>query len=463
MLYARWTMFSLIALLGFSFAACEFPVDPPAKPHIIMLYVDDMGIGDLSYLGSDFAQTPNIDRMAAAGKIFTQYYTNSPVCSPSRVALTTGMYPLRWDINTFLSGKKHNDKYDQSGFLDPAAPSMARSLKAAGYRTAHFGKWHMGGGRKIQAPSIHAYGFDAYSSTWESPDPDPALTSTHWIWGPGDEIQRWNRTGYFVNKTLNFLSRHADQPCFINLWPDDVHSPWVHDEESQSAYLGNKQLGFTQENLVPVIEELDLQIGRLLAGLDSLGITEETLILFTSDNGPGPTFGHARTVGLRGSKNSLYEGGINMPMIVHWPGTVQAGQIDSSTVWTAVDLLPTLAGLVGAPLDIPQQLDGMDLSSVLIGEGKHEEPRAIFWEYGRFNNRHHPSDTTDLAPDLAMRWGNWKALTHFEGDSVELYRLDLDPEERNGLSHAYPALADSLKQAMRDWFETAEESAVVAE
>ncbi len=168
-------------------------------PNIILIYTDDMGLGDASFTSGKVRPTPHIDRMAREGKVFKNYYTNSPVCSPSRVALSTGMYPLRWNINTFLSSKKHNEACHQSDYLEPSAPSMARSLKAAGYTAAHFGKWHMGGGRNIQAPSITEYGFDAYASTWESPDPDPLLTSSNWIWSPDDSIKRWERTAYFID------------------------------------------------------------------------------------------------------------------------------------------------------------------------------------------------------------------------------------------------------------------------
>ena len=131
------------------------------QPNIIVVYVDDMGIGDASYTNGTVQKTPNIDRLAAEGKVFTQYYTNAPVCSPSRVGITTGMYPISWNINTFLSNKKFNEQCEQSNFLDTSAPSIARILKNTGYKTAHFGKWHMGGGRDVEnAPSIAEYGFD---------------------------------------------------------------------------------------------------------------------------------------------------------------------------------------------------------------------------------------------------------------------------------------------------------------
>ena len=204
------------------------------KPNIILIYIDDMGFADLKCFGGPY-QTPNIDQLAKEGIRFSQYYSACPISSPSRVAVTTGMYPARWGINTFLQTKSGNANAEQNDFLNSAAPSLARSLKQNGYATAHFGKWHMGGGRDVyNAPAITSYGFDEFSSTWESPDPDPKLTSTNWIWADSDEVKRWDRTAYFVDKTLDFLSRNkGNKPCYINLWPDDVHTPFVFDADGE--------------------------------------------------------------------------------------------------------------------------------------------------------------------------------------------------------------------------------------
>lgn len=298
------------------------------QPNIILIFVDDMGVGDASFTGGTVVPTPNIDRMAAQGRVYENYYSAAPVCSPSRVGVTTGMYPLRWDINTFLSSRQHNALCDQSDFLSAEAPTVAKSLKAAGYQTAHFGKWHMGGGRDVDAPSIGEYGFDEYVSTWESPEPDPLLTSKNWIWGPDDTVKRWDRTSYFVDKTLEFLKKNKGKPCYVNLWPDDPHSPWV----SGPAELGENEGYYSLENLKPVLTDLDVQVGRLMHGLQVLGLEEDTLVIFTSDNGPSPSFGRLRTNDLRGVKNSLYEGGIRMPFIAHWPGTIEAGNVDRTSL-----------------------------------------------------------------------------------------------------------------------------------
>ncbi|MEL7339604.1 MAG: sulfatase-like hydrolase/transferase [Bacteroidota bacterium] len=428
-----------------------------AKPNIILIYVDDMGLGDASFTSGKIRPPPHIDRMAREGKVFTQYYTNSPVCSPSRVAVTTGMYPLRWQINTFLSGKKHNDLCQQLGYLDAKAPSLARALKASGYATAHFGKWHMGGGRKINAPSIKEYGFDEYVSTWESPDPDPLLTSSNWIWAPTDSIKRWERTAYFVDKTLDFFKR-KEGPCYINLWPDDVHTPWVPTEESQDH---SREQKFSLPNLEPVITAFDYDVGRLLAGIEALGEAENTLIIFTSDNGPAPSFGYKRTIGLRGTKNSLYEGGINMPFIAYWPGVIQAGQRDEQSVISAVDLFPSLCQIGGAALPEGWRLDGEDMSAALRNASIFRRERDLHWEYGRFNPKTStPKDSLDRSLPIAIRHGEWKFYSDLEGKKVELYHLPSDPNERQDQASAQVALVSKLQKEALEWFANNDKSEV---
>lgn len=436
-------------LIGLLFLTGIWALQAQQQPHIIIIYVDDMGIGDASYTGGKVYPTPNIDRLAEDGKVFTQYYTSAPVCSPSRVSITTGMYPLRWNINTFLSSKKFNRNCEQSDYLSEKAPSMARILKSVGYQTAHFGKWHMGGGRNVkEAPSIAAYGFDEFASTWESPNPDPLLTSSNWIWAPTDSIKRWDRTAYFVDKTLDFLKRKKDEPCFINLWPDDVHSPWVASAEAQQE---DRKEYYTLPNLKPVLRDFDIQIGRLLDGLKDLGIHENTLILFTSDNGPAPSFERQRTNGLRGIKNSLYEGGILMPFIAHWPGIIQAGQIDSSSIIASIDLLPTLSQLTGATLPANYQLDGEEINKSLLAKETFERKKELYWDYGRNEHFKFPKGE-DRSLQLAIRLGKWKLFTTPDGAQVELYNLKDDPSESKNLATSQPDIAAKLKEKVQHWF-----------
>ena len=256
-----------------------------ARPNIILILADDLGPGDIGCYGGKIAPTPSIDRMAAEGTKFEQFYVASPVCSPSRCGLITGQFPARWRITSYLANKKRNRGGEMADFLDPQAPSLPRALHDAGYRTAHFGKWHLGGGRDVtDAPKFAAYGYDEHAGTYESPEPDPDITATDWIWSDKDKFKRWQRSEFFVDKTLDFLRRNKDEsPCFVNLWLDDVHSPWIPSADAYSEKEKN-----VLKNLKPVIREMDRQIGRLLDGLKELGIDDNTLVIFASDNGPYP-------------------------------------------------------------------------------------------------------------------------------------------------------------------------------
>src|ERR1035438_8035480 len=166
----------------------------PTRPNILFILSDDMGYGDIGCFGGKFAPTPNLDRLAQEGIRFTQYYSPSPICSPSPAGTTTGMFPARWNITSFLQTRAGTRGCEPAHFLDPAAPSLARTLKAAGYATGHFGKWHMGGGRDVtNAPHFAAYGFDEHAGTWESPEPHPDITATNWIWCPNDKVKQIGR------------------------------------------------------------------------------------------------------------------------------------------------------------------------------------------------------------------------------------------------------------------------------
>jgi len=432
-----------------SFGAAEIA----PRPNIIFVFTDDFGWGDVGCYGGEFVPTPNLDRMAKEGIRFTQFYVASPICSPSRTGVTTGMSPARWRITSYLQTRKGNAECEQADFLDAKAPSVARLLKSAGYATGHFGKWHMGGGRDVtNAPSIREYGFDEWASTWESPDPHPDLTATNWIWSPQDKVKRWDRTAFFVDKTLDFLRRHPNQPCYVNVWPDDTHTPYVPSPALKQKYRAGNNAG-GENNFKGVLEEYDRQMGRLLDGINQLGIASNTIVLFTGDNGPLPTYDHRRTAGLRGSKLSLYEGGNRLPLIVWGPGRTPAGQMNERTVISALDFLPSFCGLAGAtiPAEVAKQLDGEDLSVALTGAAPLRT-KPLFWEYGRNNKSFaYPAAPGDRSPNVAVREGDWKLLINTDGSGAQLYDLAKDAKEQHDLAAAQSEIAQRLSETALKW------------
>ena len=423
------------------------------QPNVIIILVDDMGFSDITAFGGNFVATPNIDRLAENSLKLNQYYSGAPICSPSRVSLLTGMYPGRWNFSTYLDNKKHNKAAEQVDFLSPDAPSIARIFQTAGYATGHFGKWHMGGGRDVKdAPGFEQYGFDQHASTYESPDPDPLITATNWIWSDKDSIKRWDRTKYFVDQTLKFMKKHKGKPCFVNLWPDDVHTPWV--PKADESYTGNFPMGHGDEAAFKlVLKELDIQVGRLVAGLAQMGELENTIIIFTSDNGALPSFRGSRNGGLRGSKLSLYEGGTRMPFIITWPGKIPAGKIDDSSEVNSIDLLPSLAKMAGVKLPSNYKGDGVDRSTVLTGKPSLRK-KAMFWEYGRNNIAYKYPKPVDKSPNLAVRSGEWKLLMNSDGSDVQLYNIVKDKNETINLNNENLAITNKLRQELNDWWKS---------
>jgi arylsulfatase A-like enzyme len=422
------------------------------RPNVIVVLSDDLGPGDLSCFGGK-TPTPSIDRMAKEGIKFTRYYAPSPICSPSRCGTITGQFPGRWRITSYLQTRAGNKACGQADFLDPDAPSLPRALKAAGYKTAHVGKWHLGGGRDVvDAPKFAAYGYDSGLGTWESPEPHADITPRDWIWSADDKVKRWDRSAWMVDRALEFLKANPGDPCFVNLWLDDPHTPWVPTAADQAVGKNGLATGKAPipERLAKVLSEMDKQVGRLLDTVRARKDGRPTLVLFLSDNGPLPTFDRARTGGLRGSKLSLYEGGIRLPLIAWGPGLVPAGRTNDTTVLWAVDFFPTLCRLCDTPLPKGYRPDGEDLSAALLGNAPKRSAR-IFWEYGRNATAFAYPAGTDRSPNVALLDGDWKLLVNADGTGAELYDLEGDPNETKDLAAARPDVAKRLKEAALAW------------
>ena len=417
--------------------------DAAKQPNVIFLLIDDMGYADPSCCGNPVVKTPHIDRLAAQGTRLTQFYVNSPICSPSRVAVTTGQYPARHLIHSYLAARSKNRSRGMTDFLSPDVLTMPDVFKAAGYATAHFGKWHMGGGRDVQdAPTPQAYGFDESLVNFE---------------GMGERIEGpkhgWTQT--YVDRSIDFIRRNKNRPFFLRLFPNDVHDKHVPPPGTDAKWASVTKNPYEQK-FFAVLEEMDRQLGRVVDEVDKLGLSERTLIVFTSDNGPTdwPRYykegwtppGFAGP--FRGRKWSLYEGGIRMPFIVRWTGKIPAGRTDEQTVSAAMDLLPTLCRMTG--LDIPKGLDGQDVSSAWMGTPRKRQT-PIFWEYGRRSGYLPPGNKDFHSPPLAVREGDWKLLMHQDGSGVELYNLADDPKETRNRAAAEPTIAVSLKKKLAAW------------
>lgn len=437
------------------------------RPNIILVFIDDMGWQDLSCFGNREAKTPNIDRMATEGIAFEQFYVNSPICSPSRVAISTGQYPQRWKITSYLSGRDKNAQRDMANWLDPRAPMLARTLQGAGYATSHFGKWHMGGQRDVDdAPPISDYGFDESLTNFEGmgakllpltlrpgqSDPGRIWEDAERLGEPVTWMQRSTITGGFVDAALQFIQEAAadKKPFYINVWPDDVHSPFYPPVENWGE--GKRAL------YLAVLEAMDRQLGPLFDYVrQDKNLRDNTLVLICSDNGHEPGAGRAGI--LKGSKGQLYEGGIRSPLIVWGPGILDAkaaGTRNRSSVLAAIDLVPSLLTLAIGELPKENAYDGHTMQNVLLGSSKASRPAPLFFSrpphrksYGEFKN----------LPDLAVREGDWKLLCDFDGTRPQLYKMTGDPGETKNLAATETDVTKELTAKATAWYRLMQEHA----
>jgi arylsulfatase A-like enzyme len=441
------------AIVATIMAATGTTAAEPVRPNVIIVLADDLGWGDLSCYGGTIAKTPHLDRMAKEGVRFTQAYVASPICSPSRCGIIAGQFPARWRITSYLQTRAGNQACEMADFLDPQAPSLPRALKDAGYATAHVGKWHLGGGRDVMdAPKFAAYGYDKGLGTYESPEPHPDITAKNWIWSLDDKVKRWDRTKWMVDQTLDFLKSNPDKPCFVNLWLDDTHTPWVPtaDDQTTSKKGGAAGKGDTRDRFLKVLVEMDRQLGRMFDAIRES--KRPTLVIFLGDNGPLPTFMQTRTAGLRGSKLSLYEGGIRVPLIAWGPGMVKSGITNTDTVFSSLDLFPSICRLCAAPIARGFEPDGEDLSPALLGTAMPKRTKTLFWEYGRNDTSFaYPKDGGNKSPNLAIRDGNWKLLVNSSGGKAELYDLAADPKETKDLAGTHTDEKKRLTDAVLKW------------
>jgi len=461
--------FSIAVVIGVALNASSHGAeDQVERPNVIFFYADDLGYGDLACYGSEVAQTPRLDSLAREGTRFTQFYVSHCVCSPTRASAITGHFPGRHRIYGHIAFFEYNRRRKMPDWLDVAAPSLPRALQKAGYRTAMIGKWHLGGGsgrtfriedlrqpgrdtsqrpRKVvinhpDAPAVARYGFDhvrttfGNSPTWKDAKPWPEPHETYPY--ASREWSTWSSRA-IADETILFLKDHVsstrDRPFYANVWFKDVHVILRPTEAMRKPF---RDLDEKSQVHYAMVRYMDEQIGRVLDALDELGLTENTLVLFSSDNGAGKGRGGSNGP-LRGWKHTLYEGGIRVPLIVRWPGRRPAGRVDEESVLNICDLIPTLSKLTGASMPDGYRSDGEDITEALRG-GSFQRSKPQFW--------HYPTTT----PSLAARIGDWKLLTNPDGELEELYNLADDVRETVNLASERPNIAESLQAPLLEWY-----------
>ncbi len=424
--------------------------DVPTRPNFIFIFADDLGWGDLGCYGHREIRTPNLDRLAAQGLLFTQFYVSGSVCSPSRTAIMTGQYPARLQVHGHFATDKQNAARGMPNWLDPKAPVVTRLLKTAGYATGHFGKWHLGSGAGAPAPG--AYGLDEHRTVNSS---GPPLSGER-----DDPYFRARSTAQIVDHTIAFIEKHHNEPFYVNVWTLVPHATLHPTPEQMEPYKRLAPGGVPYEGVKQIyyasVSDLDTQVGRLVRKVDELGLGRNTFVVFSSDNGPEDLnirnavhSGIGSTGPFRGRKRSLYEGGIRVPFIVRCSGRIPAGRVDDQTTIAGVDWLPTICGLAGVKVPDGLSLDGEDMSEALLGKpGKRHRPLMWEWRFRVFG------DMVHRCPMLAIREENWKLLMNPDRSRIELYDIVKDPTELDNIADRYPEVVERLSRKVLAWHKT---------
>ncbi|MFH1737507.1 MAG: arylsulfatase [bacterium] len=417
---------------------------PGMRPNIVFIMADDLGYGDLGCYGQKEILTPNIDRLAEEGTRFTQCYSGATVCAPSRCCLMTGLHGgharVRDNIPHFI-------------FLQPDDLTVAEVLKQAGYTTGAIGKWSLGNPGSWGIPNYQ--GFDDWFGHLNQ---DQAhFYYPDYLWD-NDKVKLLfgNRGGklgeythdLFTDRALQFIEKNESNPFFLYLayttphWSDyDKTTPMSQPVPSDEPYT-DRNWPQTEKNFAAMITRMDRDIGRIAALLKKLGLDGNTIIFFTSDNGPDKTASHDpaffHSAGpFRGIKRDMYEGGIRVPMIVRWPDNVPKGR-SSDQVMAFWDVMPTLAELAGLPA--PKNIDGISMLPTILGRQQEEQHECLYWDYGH-------ERTTYMQ---AVRTGDWKGVRIGQDAPIELYNLGSDPAETTNVAAQHPEVVSTIERMMRE-------------
>ena len=446
----------LILRLLLGFLLIGTVVAAPSKPNILIIYVDDLGYGDLASFGHPVIETPHLDALAADGVTLTNYYAPSPLCSPSRAALLTGRHPYRTGIRSWIPGG--------SGiFLRNEEITLAELLRDVGYATALIGKWHLNSdlGSDDQ-PQPTDQGFDYFfgHNAYQIPTSRNPVNLFRGREAVGEQA------GYiaalYVDDAVRWLdARNSEQPFLLMFSMAEPHTTFENPPEFNAKYAD-----YTDGDIVPIpsggdtppmalldprgpgeyyanVTYMDHEIGRLLAAMRERGVYEDTVIVFASDNGPvtedwrtwWEVNAHGSTGGLRGRKHRVYEGGIRVPAIARVPGVTDAGSRSDALI-VGTDLFTTLAGLAGAALPGDRDIDGIDVTAALSGDAL--EDRTLVWAL----------EAAD-GPDFAIRHGRWKLLLDEAQQPVALFDLETDPLELRDIARDHPERVSEMAQAFR--------------
>ncbi len=455
-----WCVINLFVIaLIFAKPATAFAADPPTRPNVILILMDDLGWADLGCYGSTYHKSPNIDRLAAEGMRFTQAYAACPVCSPTRASILTGKWPARLHLTDWLPGRVdmpsqmlNRPKFRQELPLEEV--TLAEHLKKAGYATAHIGKWHLGG--KGFGP--HEQGFDLNVGGNEKGSPSGYFAPFNGKKGrdvPGleDAPEGAYLTDLFTDAAVKFISDNKDHPFFLYLPHFAVHTPLQAKKDLIAKYETGKNRPGQQSNplYAAMLESADDSVGRIMKELEELKLSEKTIILFTSDNGglatsEGPNTPATNNSPLREGKGHLYEGGIRVPLIVRWRGNVKAGSLSETPV-CSIDYLPTILELASGGRQPPDtntpKTDGLSLVPLLKQSGPVTRD-AFYWHYPHYSNQLGK-------PGGAIRAGDYKLMEFYEDSRRELFNLQSDPREGTNLADKEPDKVRELAEKLDAW------------
>jgi len=428
------------------------------RPNIVLVVIDDYGWADTGCYGSTYHRTPNLDQLAARGMRFTDAYAAAPVCSPTRAALMTGKHPARLHLTDWLPGRSDMPSQKLSRpiirqELPLEETTIAEALKQAGYATAIVGKWHLGGegfepqrqGFDLNVAGDHTGTPRSYFFPFENKDGKmPGLESG----APGEYLP-----DRLTTEAERFIEQHQDKPFFLYLPHYSVHIPMKAKPELIAKYrvLPKPEKGQNNPVYAAMVESMDESVGRLRRKLEQLGLADDTVFIFTADNGglsvkEGPDTPATDNAPLRAGKGYLYEGGLRVPLIIAWPKRIKAGSVNRAPVYSA-DLFATALDVAG--VRNTTGVDGLSLLPLLTGRGQFKRD-ALYWHYPHYSNQSIDGGHYDQ-PGAAIRQGDYKLIEFYQDDHVELYDLKRDLGERRDLASKRPQLAAELRRKLAAW------------